>query len=216
MIYCAWKQYQGEGMKLYYAKGACSLAVRIIINELGLTAEYESVDLKSKKTASEANYLTINAKGAVPALKLDNGEVLTEVATILQYLGDVAVNTKLLPLQADFNRYRVLEWLNYVATELHKSVGILFNPSIEQSLKEQALVPLIMSKLKYVDENIQHHQFLLGDHFTLPDAYLFVVLRWVAYFKLDVAALNNLTRYIALLKERPSIAKSLSEEGLVG
>src|ERR1700733_14368076 len=113
-------------MKLYYSKGACSFVSRIIINELGQTCEYISVDLKTHKIGSGLDYYQINPKGGVPVLEMNSGEILTENAVILQYLAESANNTVLLPKSGDLNRYRVLEWLNFVATDLHKGIGILF------------------------------------------------------------------------------------------
>ncbi len=199
-------------MKLYFAKGACSLAVRIILNETGMAAEYEAVDLRSKKTKTGRNYLEINPKGAVPALELDNGEVLTESAIVLQYIADTARATELLPPTGDFARYRVLEWVNYITTELHKSFGLLFNPSIPGEFKDQTLIPILKFKLNYVNQQLQNKKYLLDDHFTLPDAYLFVMLRWATYFEIDFSEWENLTRYFAALKNRPSIEQSLAQE----
>src|SRR3990167_6389729 len=128
-------------MKLYYTKGACSLVVRIIINELNINTEFESVNLSTKKTTTGRNFLEINPKGAVPTLEINPKEILTENAVILQYLADNAKATQLLPAIGDFNRYRVLEWLNYVATDLHKGIGILFNPAVTSELRDQLFMP---------------------------------------------------------------------------
>lgn len=197
-------------MKLYYTKGACSLVVRIVIEELKLNVAFESVDLRTKKTASGINFLTINSKGAVPALELDSKEILTENAVILQYLADHAKATELLPPVDDFKRYRVLEWLNFVASELHKGIGILFNPSVTKELREQFFFPLIKTKLHFVDNHLQHHRYLTGESFTLPDAYLFVMLQWALYFKVPLE--SHLERYFAELQNRPSIATALKQE----
>jgi glutathione S-transferase len=200
-------------MKLYYSKGACSLVSRIIINELELDAEFESVDLKNKTTETGVDYLTINRKGSVPALALDNGELLTENAIILQYLADQYKSSLLLPQLGDFNRYRVLEWVNYITTELHKSFSTFFNPLVSDEQKEKVFIPLIKSKLKFVNDTIQDHQYLVADHFTLPDAYLFVMLQWAIYFKFDLNDWNNLCRYHTMLSKRDSIQLSLKQEG---
>lgn len=201
-------------MKLYYSKGACSLVPRIIINELKLDVQFESVDLKNKTTETGENFLTINRKGAVPTLALDNGELLTENAIILQYLADQFKASQLLPQLGDFNRYRVLEWVNYITTEVHKSFGAFFNPQFTNEEKEKVFVPLIKSKLQFVNDTIQDHEYLIGDHFTLPDAYLFVMLRWAKYFKFDLTKWNNLDRYYDFLAERESIKLSLKQEGV--
>lgn len=200
-------------MKLYYTKGACSLACRILINELGLKSEFESVDLKNKKTETGEDYLKINPKGAVPALMLDNGEVLTENAVVQEYLADKNNATQVLPPISDFKRYRVKEWLNYITTELHKSFGQLFNAEMPQEIKDKILIPYLKKKFDYVDKNLNNKEFLMGDHYTLPDGYLFVMLFWLSKFKIDVAQWPNLSRYYNNLKKRPSIQKSLQEEG---
>jgi glutathione S-transferase len=200
-------------MKLYYAKSACSLTVRIIINELGLESAFEQVDLTTKKTESGKDYLSINPKGAVPALDInDKGEILTENAVILQYLADSSKAYSLLPAIGDFKRYRVLEWLNFVATECHKKIGILFLPSITAELKNGVIMPMIKEKLGFINSHLQNNEYLLGQDFTLPDAYLFVVLRWAYYFKLDLSTWPNILRYMETLNQRPSIVLSLKQE----
>ena len=199
-------------MKLYYSKSACSFAVRIIINELGLTCEYESVNLKIKQTVTGSDYFTINPKGAVPALITDDGETMTEVAVILQYLADTSHATHLFPPPSDFKHYRVLEWLNYVASEMHKSIGQLFHPDLSQEIKQNLVIPLVMTKLKFVDNHLHRHKYLMGDHFTLPDAYLFVMLRWALFFKFDLAEWPHIYRYFAEIHNRASVQLSLKEE----
>src|SRR5690606_18210343 len=134
--------------KLFYAKGACSLAVRIIINELGIKASYESVDLKIKKTEKGDDFLNINPKGAVPVLETDQGELLSENCVIQQYLADTYHATHLLPSVGDFNRYRVLEWQNFVSSDLHKTIGLAFNPFVTEEMKVKMVVPLTKKKLE--------------------------------------------------------------------
>jgi len=201
-------------MKLYYSRGACSLAVRIIINEIGLTSEYEAVDLKTKQTETGSDFLKINPKGVVPTFITDEGETLTEVSVILQYLADSAHAAQLMPPPPHFNHYRVLEWLNYVATELHKSIGPLFRTTFTEEMKQSIFVPMIKTKLKFVDNHLHRHKFLVDEHFTLPDAYLFVILRWAMMLKFDLAKWPYVYRYFAELLNRPSIQKSMQEEGL--
>jgi glutathione S-transferase len=201
-------------MKLYYSKGACSLAVRIIIHELGLTSEYEAVDLHTKKTEKGTDFLTINPKGVVPALETDDKEIITENAVIQVYLADKNQAVKYLPPNNDIKRYRVLEWLNFIATELHKSFGPLFNPKIPNDFKDNMVKPQIKKHFKFANDAIKDKKFLLGDQFTLPDAYLFVMLYWLAYFKMDINEFPNLARYFNELKNRDSIVQSLKEEGL--
>lgn len=201
-------------MKLFYSKGACSLAIRIILNEIGIPADYEQVSLQTKLREDGSDFLQVNPKGSVPTLLLENGEVLTENAVIMQYLADHYQASNLLPELGDFQRYRVLEWVNYVTTELHKGFGPLFNPKVPQELKDQVFVPGMIAKLTYVDKCLQENPYLLGKHFTLPDAYLFVILRWVKGMKLEVASLEHLAQYEAQLRTRKSIVDALHQEGL--
>lgn len=202
-------------MKLYFSKGACSLVVRIIINELNLNCEYESVDLKTKRTESGKDFLTINPKGSVPVLMLDNNEILTENAVILQYLTEHAKASQLLPAKEHFAHYRVLEWLNFITTELHKSIGLLFNPSFTQDLKEKIFIPMIKNKITYVDHSLGKNHYLCGEEFTLPDAYLFVMVTWLNNFKFDLTTWPNLNRLFTELQKRKSILQSLQQEGFV-
>ena len=197
-------------MKLYYSKGACSLAIRILINELKLSAEYITVDLKTKKTEQGEDYYQINPKGSVPALKLDNGQVLTENAALQQYLADVSHATTLLPAVGDFKRYRVLEWLSFINSDFHKSCGTLFNTAIPQAIKDEVFIPTVKAKLDYLDKHLKNSTYLL-DHYTLPDGYLFVILTWLPHFKIDLAQWPSVFRYFNELKKRPSIEKSLKQ-----
>lgn len=201
-------------MKLYFSKGACSLVVRIIINELGLKAEYESVDLKTKRTEKDDDFMRINPKGAVPVLVLDDGEILTENAVILQYLADTAKAETLLPAVGNFKRYRVLEWLNYTTTELHKGFGPLFNPNVPKDVKDKIFVPALEAKFRQVDKKLDG-QFVVGGHFTLADAYLYVMLRWASAFFFDLRDCGNLMKFMEDLAKRPSVKKSLDEEGIL-
>lgn len=201
-------------MKLYYTKGACSLAVRIAIHEMDLNSEYEAVNLQTKKTESGDDFLKINPKGAVPTLLTDENEILTENAVILQYLADHNKATELLPAYNDFKRYRVLEWLNYIATEIHKGVSIFFNPALPQEAKDTVFVPLIKKKLHFLNSHFLKNKFLCGEQFTLPDIYLFVILAWLPLFKIDMSEYSHLTNYFTAIKNRKSVAKSLQEEGL--
>ncbi len=201
-------------MKLYYSKGACSLATRIVINELGLPCEFESVDLASKKSASGKNYYTVNPKGAVPALLTNDDEILTENAVIMQYLADTSNASQLLPRVGDFKRYRVLEWLNFVATELHKGFGPLFNPHMPQEVKDKIVIPALKAKFAYINGHLDQNKYLFEDHFTLPDAYLFVMLAWAYQYKFNLSEWPQLAAYFTELQKRKSIQQSLKEEGL--
>lgn len=203
-----------ELMKLFYAKGACSLASRIILNEIGIAPDFEAVDLQTKQTETGQNFLDMNPKGCVPTLRLENGEFLTENSVIMQYLADHYQASNLLPQVGDWQRYRVLEWLNYVSTELHKGFAPLFNREIALDVKQNIFIPKLMDKFKYVDQHLHGRPYLLGKHFTLPDAYLFVVLRWAVGKKLPVTDLQNLMTYMTQLRLRKSIAEALAQEGI--
>lgn len=201
-------------MKLYYSKGACSLVPRIIINELKIPCEFESVDLTTKITQSQKNFYEINPKGYVPTIVTDDNKVLTENTVILQYLADHYGAAFMLPATKDFERYRILEWLNFISTELHKNFAVLFNPKFPQTIKNEIQMPLLQQKFEIVENQLAKNEFLTGDHFSLPDAYLFVVLRWAVFFKLDLKSLPNLIHFFNTMLARPSVKKSLSEEEL--
>jgi glutathione S-transferase len=206
--------YRRGAMKLYYSKGACSLAVRINIHEIGMPCEFEAVDLKSKKTEHGADYLKINSKGSVPALQLDDNRILTENAVIQQYIAEKNKATQLLPVEKDENRYKVLEWLNFASTDLHKSCSPLFNPNVPSDLKESVFTPLLKNKLSYLNQHLTKNKYLIGEQYTLPDAYVFVVLRWLPAFKIDLASYADLQRYFNEVKQRKAVQTSLKEEGL--
>lgn len=199
-------------MKFYYCKSACSLAVRIILNELHFKYEEVEVDLRAKKTLSGEDFWAINPKGAVPVISLDNGEIITENQVILQYLADVSNGQKLLAPVGDLKRYHTLEWLNYVATEMHKTIGTLFNPAITEEIKNAIYLPAISAKLKFLNEHLSKNNYLMGEHFTLPDAYLFVILRWTYYFKIDLSPYKHIEQFMHRLGERPSVQESLKQE----
>jgi glutathione S-transferase len=199
-------------MKLYYCKSACSLTVRIILNELDRAFEDEEVDLKAKKAKTEGDYLVINPKGAVPALRLDNGDILTENQVILQYLADNTQGQKLLAPIGDLKRYHTLEWLNYVATELHKTLGIFFQTLNEET--KEFFDSRLKARLEYVNKHLAKGPYLMGETFTLPDAYLFVVVRWAYYFKMDLSKYKHLEHFMKTVGERPSVVRSIQQEKL--
>jgi glutathione S-transferase len=201
-------------MKLYYSKGACSLAVHIVINEIGVKCEFEAVDLKTKVTETQADYWKINPKGAVPALYLDSKEVLTENSIIQQYLADTFKATTLLPPITEFERYRVLEWLNYVSTEIHKGFGPIFNDKVPATEKQELFIPNLQKKFNFINNQLKNNKYLTGNNFTLPDAYLFVMLVWAEKQKFDMTDKPELCAYFRGLKQRASIVKTLQEEGM--
>lgn len=200
-------------MKLYYAPGACSQAPHIILHELGLSHDAERVDLRAKQTESGRAYLEVNPKGAVPALEMDSGEVLTENAVILQYLGDRSGMAEVLPPVGNFRRYRVLEWVNYITTELHKSFGPLFNPAASDETK-RFFIDLIGKRLDYVEGELGDGPFLMGETLTLPDAYLFVITGW-ADKMIGLDRWPNLSAFRARMMERDSVRHVLRTEGLL-
>jgi glutathione S-transferase len=202
-------------MKLYYSQGACSLGVRITLNEVGAEFESESVNLGTKKTESGKNFLEISPKGAVSTLVLDDGTVLTENAMILQYIADTYFDEKILPPVGDLKRYKVLEWVNYITTDMHTgSYGPLFNPNLSKEIKESVFVPKLIAKLDFVNKQLANSDYLAGNNFTIADAYLFVVLRWMGIASLKISTWSNLEKFFNRVKERPAVQKSLKEEGL--
>lgn len=202
-------------MKLYYSKGACSLAIRIIIHKLNLTCDYESVNLKTKMTETGQNYLEINSKGAVPCLEIEPGELLTENNVIQQYLAEKYNAEDLLPQVGNLKRYRVLEWMNYVSTDLHKSCAPLFNPTIPKDIKDNIFIPILKSKLNFIENAMANKKYHLGENFHLPDAYLFVVLRWLPAFGMALSEYENLSAFFLDMKKRPAVIQALEEEGLM-
>jgi glutathione S-transferase len=199
-------------MKLYFSRGACSLAVRIVLHEIGISCDFEAVDLKTKKTETGADYFKINPKGAVPALELNDGNILTENSAIQQFLADEYDAVQLLPPVGDFRRYRVVEWLNFVSTDLHKGFGPLFNPNVPENIKSDIFIPILKSKFKLVDQHLAKNKYLLNEEFTLPDGYLFVLLLWFKNFKMDLQEWTNLVRFMGDMKTRKSVQKALMEE----
>lgn len=202
-------------MKLYYSKGACSLSPHITACEAGLPIELVSVDLKSKRTETGEDFRLINPNGYVPVLILDDGNKLTEGPAIVQYLADQAPDKGLAPLAGTFERYQLQQWLNFISTEIHKGgFSSLFNPATPEAVKKGAIVSLT-SRLETVSEHLSNRAFLLGEHFTVADAYLFVTLSWGAYVNVDISRWPVLANYVARISARPEVQKALKEEGLV-
>ena len=199
-------------LTLYYSPGACSQAPHILLHETGLAHDAVKVNLKSKTLEDGSSYLTINPKGAVPALMVDNGEVLTENAVVLQFLGDRA-GSEVLPPLGDFRRYRVLEMVNFITTELHKSFAPLFNAAAGDETKK-FFREQIAKKLDYAEERLGPGPFLMGDTLTLPDPYLFVITGW-ADAMIGLTNWPNLTAFRARMLERPSVRHVLRFEGLL-
>jgi glutathione S-transferase len=200
-------------MKLYYSKGACSLAPRIAINELQLDCKYETVDFNTNLIESGDNFFNINQKGSIPALRLPAGEIITETAIILQYLADLSPQGKtFIPREMNLARYRVLECINFVASDLHQTVSLFFNSEIPTEIKNSFLRPKLDKKLAYIEKVLSNSSFFTGDTYTFADSYLFVVLSWCDYVEIDRKIWPKINSYFENLKLRPAIAKSLEEE----
>jgi glutathione S-transferase len=200
-------------MKLYYKAGACSLASHIVLEESGLPYETEAVDLKTKVTTSGADFTQINAKGYVPALVLDTGELLTEGPAILQYLADRVPEKKLVPADGTLERYRLQSWLTFIGTELHRSCTPFFSPASGDAWKAAAMANL-ERRLDYTNGELAGKAYLLGDGFSVADAYLFTVLSWMPYVKIDLSRWSNLTAFQARVAARPAVHAALKAEGL--
>ncbi|MFL6727403.1 MAG: glutathione transferase GstA [Sphingomicrobium sp.] len=200
-------------MKLYYSPGACSQAPHILLHEIGLDHDAARVDLKTKQLEDGSDYLKINPKGSVPALQLDSGEVLTENAVILQYLGDRASWPEVLPPMGDFRRYRVLELVNFITTELHKSFAPLFKPNASDETKA-FFRDIIAERLNFIDARLGAGPFLMGEELTLPDPYLFVITGW-AEKMIGLGHWPNLSTFRERLLRRSAVQHVLRFEGLL-
>lgn len=200
-------------MKLYYSPGACSMAPHIILHELGKKFDIEKVDLGAKKTESGADFLKANSKGYVPTLEIKKGENLTEVATILQYLADKAKATKLLPKAGTMARYRAMEALNFVASELHKGIGGLFNPAMPDAGKA-AIKDRVGKRLAWLDGVLANQNFMTGKRFGVADAYAFTVLGWTKHVGIDLTPYKNIGAFMGRVGARKSVQAALKAEGL--
>jgi glutathione S-transferase len=201
-------------MKLYYSPGACSLSPHIALLEAGLPYELVKVDVRAKKLENGDDYLKVNPKGQVPALGLDSGEIVTEGPVIVQIIADQASAKNLAPARDSAERYKLLEWLNFITSELHKNFSPLFNPAIPDEVKK-FFADRIMGKFKYADAQLAEHDYLMGRQFTVADGYLYTMLRWADGHKLDLSALPHLMAYKARVAARPKVQEALTKEGLL-
>lgn len=199
-------------MKLYYYPGACSLAPHIVLREAKYKFDLDRVDLAAKRTEGGEDYLAVNPKGYVPALRLDDGTVLTEVAVIIQYLADQKPRRGLAPKPRTPERYRLLEWLNFTASEIHKGIGDFFNPKMTPEWREAKLERL-GKRFDYLEKTLGSQQYLMGE-FSIADAYLFTMLNWTNLHKIDVSNWPNLKAFMARIAERPAVKKAMKAEGL--
>jgi glutathione S-transferase len=200
-------------MKLYYSTGACSLSPNIVAHELGLDVTLEKVDGSTKKTASGRDFWTINPKGYVPTLELDNGEILTEGPAIVQYLADQRPEAKLAPASGTLERYRLQEMLGYINSEMHKTYSPLFHPEISPELRAEREAYL-RKRYALLDKRLATQPFLLGDHFTVADAYLFTVTNWAHFVKLDLSEFTHIAEFQARVGARPAVQAAMKAEGL--
>ncbi len=198
-------------MKLYYAPGACSLSPHIVAREAGIPLELEEVDLGAKKTASGEDYRQVNPKGYVPALRLDDGSVLTEGPAIVQYLADRKPAAGLAPHAGTLERYRLQEWLGFLNSEIHKTWGTLYNPKAARAPVIEKLNP----RLAFLEGELKGRPYLLPTGFSVADAYLFTLLNWAGFTKVDLSAYPALVKYAERIRARPKVQEALRAEGLL-
>ena len=201
-------------MKLYYSPGACSLSPHIVAQEAGIPLELVKVDTKSKTIREDGDFWHVNPKGYVPALELDDGEVLTEGPAIVQYLADLRPGAALVPANGTLQRVRVQEMLNYITSELHKTYSPLFNPELNAVTREERLAYL-KKRYGYLEKHLEGREYLVGDRFTVADAYLFVVTRWANAVKLDLSGFPNLRAFQERVRSRKGVQRAMQEEGLI-
>lgn len=200
-------------MKLYYSPGACSLASNIVARETNTHLTLVKTDIGKKTYEGGGDFSKINPLGYVPALELDNGTIITEGPSVLQYLADNAGNTSISPVVGTPERYKMLSWLNFTSTELHGPFGTLWSSAAPGAAKDLARAKLA-SRFKHLDAHLATNAFLVGRDFTLPDAYTFVVLGWAPMLKVDLSPYPNVQAYIARIAARPAVQAAMKSEGL--
>jgi len=201
-------------MKLYYTSGACSLSPHIVALEAGIPLPLEKVDGKAKRTESGDDFWQVNPKGYVPALRLDDGELLTEGPAIVQYLADLKPESGLAPANGTLARYRLQEMLGYINSELHKSYSPLFKPDTPESTRAERK-DYLLRRYQLIEDALSKQPWLLGDHFTAADAYLFTVTNWARHVDLDLSGFPALMAFQKRVAERPAVQKAMQEEGLI-
>jgi len=201
-------------MKLYYSPGACSLSPHIVANEAGIPLELVKVDTRTKTISREGDFWDVNPKGYVPALELDDGEVLTEGPAIVQYLADLAPAAALAPANGSFARVRLQETLNYLTSEIHKSFSPLFNPDVQPAVREERLAYLTR-RFGFIEKQLEGRHYLFGNGFTVADAYLFTLARWARAVKLDLSGFPNLEAFQKRVGSRKAVIEALRAEGLI-
>jgi glutathione S-transferase len=201
-------------MKLYYSPGACSLASHIALYETGLPFEIDRLIKTTKMTAGGENFMQINPKGYVPTIKLDDGSILTEGAAVLQYIADQKPDSGLAPKAGTMERYRLQEWLTFISSELHKSFSPFFNKDTAEEVKTNARNHLT-KRLGYVETQLANKPYLMGDHFTVADAYMFVVVGWSNHVGFDLGPFPRIKEYLARIAVRPAVQAAMKAEGLL-
>ena len=201
-------------MKLYYSPGVCSLSPHIVMREAGIPIELNKVNLESKQIEGGGDYTKINSKGSVPSLEVTAGQYLTEGPAIVQYLADQKPESGLVPKAGTLERYRVQEWLNYITSEMHKSFSPLFDKSLTAEHKQTWRTKL-EKKFDWLTTQLEGKQYLMGEKFTVADAYLFTVLNWTNYVNIDLKRWPALAQYQARVAERPKVREALQAEGLL-
>ena len=201
-------------MKLYYSPGACSLSPHIALRATGLPFDLVKVDFATRKTADGGDYLAINPKGYVPALQLDDGSVLTEGPAIVQYIADRAPAAKLAPAAGTMERYRLMEWLNFLTSEIHKGFSPLFNSKLSVETKGMAREALAR-RFDYLGAQLRDQPYLMGDDFTVADGYLFTLLGWCRMTQVDLSKWPTLTAYVERIAGLPAVHAAMKDEGLI-
>lgn len=200
-------------MKLYYATGSCGLSPQIVLREAGQAFDLVKVDFATKTTA-EGDYLKVTPKGFVPALKLDDGEVITEGAVLLQWIADQNPERGLLPTFGTMQRYRALEWINVVATDLHKGMAMMFSPFLDESTKKRFADGFLAGRFAVIEDHLSRSDYLLGSEFSAPDAYLYNVLCWPVRVGIDMSGYAAIERFMQRMDQRPCVQAAREAEGL--
>lgn len=201
-------------MKLYYSPGACSLASHIALYETGLPFEIDRLIKTSKMTVGGEDFMQINPKGYVPTIKLDDGSILTEGAAVLQYIADQQPDSGLAPKAGTMERYRLQEWLTFISSELHKSFSPFFNKDATEEVKNNAR-NLLTRRFGYVETQLANKHYLMGNHFTVADAYMFVVASWSNHAGFDLSPFPRIKEYLARIAARPAVQAAMKAEGLL-
>jgi len=201
-------------MKLYYSPGACSLSPHIVSREAGIPVELKKVNLRDKVVEGGGDFRKVNGKGYVPALELDNWQVLTEGPAIIQYLADQKPDSGLAPKAGSFERYRLQEWLNFITAEIHKGFSPLFKPNTPDEYKKIARENLA-GRFDWVDQQLAGKDYLMGKSFSVADAYLFTVLTWTKPLHIDLGKWPNVAAFIARVSARPKVKEAMKAEGLI-